>query len=60
MKIKSVNYGDLKKIISLEQEVFLENAFSGTLIEKLIKRNIFFLKLEIGKIKDEFNIITMY
>ncbi len=53
MKINSVNYSDLKKIVSLEQEVFLENAFSGDLIEKLIKRNIFFLKLEIGKIKKE-------
>lgn len=53
MKIKSVNYSDLKKIISLEKEVFVENAFSGDLIEKLIKRNIFFLKLEIGKITKE-------
>ncbi|KKN42324.1 hypothetical protein LCGC14_0714430 [marine sediment metagenome] len=53
MKIKKVIPKDLKKIISLEQDVFNENAFSTDLIEKLINKNTFFLKLEIGKIKNK-------
>lgn len=53
MKIKKVIPKDLKKILSLEQETFNVNAFSADLIEKLIKKNAIFLKLEIGKIKKE-------
>ncbi len=51
MKINEVTLKDLKKILSLEREVFKENAFLKDLIEKLIKNNTFFLKLEIRKIK---------
>jgi len=53
MKIKKVIPKDLKKIISLEQEIFKENAFSTNLIKKLINKNEIFMKLEIGKIKNE-------
>jgi len=53
MKIKKVIPKDLKKILSLEQEIFKENAFSTNLIKKLINKNEIFMKLEIGKIKNE-------
>ena len=53
MKIKNVNSRDLKKIMILEEETFKGNAFSRELMEKLIKRSIFFLKLENGNFIDE-------
>ena len=48
MKIKNVTRNDLEEITSLEKEIFNENAFTRDLIEKLIKNNLFFLKLEVG------------
>ena len=51
MKAKEVKLRDLKKITALEEEVFIENAFRTDLIGKLIKNNLYFLKLEIGKIR---------
>ena len=51
MKTKEVKLRDLKKIAALEEEVFIENAFRTDLIVKLIKNNLYFLKLEIGKIR---------
>ncbi|MFX0106401.1 MAG: GNAT family N-acetyltransferase [Candidatus Hodarchaeota archaeon] len=51
MEIKKVDSRDLKKIVNLEQKIFKNNAFSEDLIEKLMKNNVFFLKLEIGKVK---------
>ncbi len=53
MKIKNVNPRDLNKIVNLEQKIFKKNAFSKNLIEKLIQNNNFFLKLEIGKIRNQ-------
>ncbi|MBY8984047.1 MAG: GNAT family N-acetyltransferase [Candidatus Lokiarchaeota archaeon] len=53
MKINNINSRDLKKILVLEEENFKGNAFSRDLMEKLIKRSIFFLKLEDAKFKDE-------
>jgi ribosomal protein S18 acetylase RimI-like enzyme len=52
-EIKEVSSRDLKKIVTLEQQIFKKNAFSKKLIQKLIDNNIFFLKLEIGEIKKE-------
>jgi ribosomal protein S18 acetylase RimI-like enzyme len=49
MRIKEVTNRDLKKIVALEKEIFNQNAFKADLIGKLIKRNLFFLKLEVGK-----------
>ena len=51
MKTKEVKLRDLKKITALEEEVFIENAFRADLIGKLIENNLYFLKLEIGKIR---------
>jgi len=51
MEIKDVDSRDLKKIVNLEQIIFKENAFSKDLMEKLIEKNFFFLKLEINKLK---------
>ena len=51
MEIKDVDSRDLKKIINLEQKIFKENAFSKDLMERLIEKNFFFLKLEINKLK---------
>ncbi len=45
MKVKNVNSKDLKQVMNLEKEVFGENAFSKRLMEQLIHRNTFFLKL---------------
>jgi len=45
MKVKNVNSKDLKQVMILEKEVFKENAFSKRLMEQLIHRNTFFLKL---------------
>ncbi|MFX1325124.1 MAG: GNAT family N-acetyltransferase, partial [Promethearchaeota archaeon] len=53
LKIKSVESKDLKKIMILEQGTFKENAFSELLMEKLIQRNFFFLKLENDDNSDE-------
>ena len=53
MEIKEVNSRDLKKIVHLEQQTFKKNAFSEDLMEKLIQNNVFFLKLEIGKVKKQ-------
>lgn len=53
IKIRSVESKDLKKIMILEQGTFKENAFSELLMEKLIERNFFFLKLEDDDIIDE-------
>jgi len=53
MEIKEVNSRDLKKILHLEQQTFKKNAFSEDLMEKLIQNNVFFLKLEIGKVKKQ-------
>ena len=46
MKIKDVSLQDLNQIYKLEKLIFGEDAFSKDLIRKLIRRNIFFLKLE--------------
>jgi len=51
MNIKKVTSKDLKKIIEIESMVFGKDAFSEKLIEKLIKENLFFLKLEKSNIK---------
>ncbi|NVM38564.1 MAG: GNAT family N-acetyltransferase [Candidatus Lokiarchaeota archaeon] len=51
MEIKDVDSRDLKKIVNLEQKIFKENAFSEDLMERLIEKNFFFLKLEINKLK---------
>ena len=51
MEIKNVDSRDLKKIVNLEQKIFKENAFSKDLMERLIEKNCFFLKLEINKLK---------
>jgi ribosomal-protein-alanine N-acetyltransferase len=53
VKIKNVNSRDLKNIMILEEETFEGNAFSRGLMEMLIKRSTFFLKLEKGNIKDK-------
>jgi len=53
MKIKQVSFKDLDEISLLEKSVFNQNAFSEVLIKKLIRRNLFFLKLEKNKIKKE-------
>ena len=71
--IKEVSIKDLIKIVNLEKKIFKQNAFTKDLIRKLIKTNIFFLKLEIGRIhkkligfiivvsdaKDKVNIINL-
>lgn len=51
MIIKKVTSRDLKKIRELESVVFGKDAFSEKLIKKLIKENLFFLKLEKSSIK---------
>lgn len=51
MNIKKVTSKDLKKIKEIESMVFGKNAFSEKLIKKLIKENLFFLKLEKSSIK---------
>ena len=51
MEIKDVDSRDLKKIVNLEQKIFKENAFPKDLMERLIEKNCFFLKLEINKLK---------
>ena len=51
MNIKKVTSNDLKKIIEIESMVFGKDAFSEKLIKKLIKENLFFLKLEKSSIK---------
>ena len=51
MNIKKVTSKDLKKIIEIESMVFGKDAFSEKLIKKLIKENLFFLKLEKSSIK---------
>lgn len=53
MKIKQVSFKDLDEIYCLEKLVFNQNAFSKDLIKKLIRKNIFFLKLEKNKFKKE-------
>ncbi|MFX0083147.1 MAG: GNAT family N-acetyltransferase [Candidatus Hodarchaeota archaeon] len=53
MKVKNVNSKDLNQIMALEMEVFMENAFSKQLMEQLIDRNTFFLKLVNDKNKNE-------
>ncbi len=49
MEIKKVTSKDLKKIISLEQQIFKKNAFSKELMVNLIENSALFLKLETGK-----------
>lgn len=51
MNIKKVTSKDLKKIKEIESMVFGKDAFSEKLIKKLIKENLFFLKLEKSSIK---------
>lgn len=51
MNIKKVTSKDLKKIIEIESMIFGKDAFSEKLIKKLIKENLFFLKLEKSSIK---------
>ncbi len=51
MNIKKVTSKDLKKIKYIESMVFGKDAFSEKLIKKLIKENLFFLKLEKSGIK---------
>lgn len=51
--ISDVKSRDLRKIVNLEQDVFKENAFPKDLLKKLMEKHIFFLKLEISKIKRE-------
>jgi len=46
MQIRNVNLEDLKKIMTLQLEVFKENAFTEKIIKDLMERNTFFLKLE--------------
>ncbi|MFX1337656.1 MAG: GNAT family N-acetyltransferase [Promethearchaeota archaeon] len=53
MKITQVSSNDLNKISLLEKKVFNQNAFSEDLIKKLIRKNLFFLKLEKNKFKKE-------
>jgi ribosomal-protein-alanine N-acetyltransferase len=53
MKVKNVNSRDLNQIMILEKEVFRKNAFSEQLMEQLIHRNTFFLKLINEKNKHE-------
>jgi len=53
MKVKNVNSRDLKQIMILEKEVFRENAFSKQVMEELVLRNTFFLKLVNNKKKNE-------
>jgi ribosomal-protein-alanine N-acetyltransferase len=51
LKIFDVESRDLGRIVSLEQEVFKENAFPKRLLKKLIVNHRFFLKLEKGEKK---------
>ncbi len=51
MKIKSVKNKDLSKIYNIEREVFKEDAFSKDLIQKLIRENFLFYKLEKSGLK---------
>ena len=51
MNIKEVTSKDIKKIKNIESMVFGKDAFSEKLIKKLIKENLFFLKLEKSGIK---------
>jgi ribosomal-protein-alanine N-acetyltransferase len=51
MKIQRVTIKDLKEIITLEKEIFKENAFSTQLMTDLIRHNTFFLKLVDDKSK---------
>ena len=53
MNIKKVTSKDLKKIRDIESMVFGKDAFSENLIKKLIKENLFFLKLEKSNIKKQ-------
>jgi ribosomal-protein-alanine N-acetyltransferase len=53
MKIKKVVSKDLNEIYYLEKGVFNKNAFSRGLIEKLIQKNLLFLKLEEDKFEKE-------
>ncbi len=53
IEVKKVLTKDLNKITTLEKKIFKENAFSKELIEKLIMKNLFFLKLEISKVKNK-------
>ena len=53
MKIKSVSSKDISEIFLLEKSVFNQNAFSKELIKKLVRNNLFFLKLEKNKIRKE-------
>ena len=53
MNIKKVTSKDLKNILQLESMVFGKDAFSQKLIKRLIKENLFFLKLEKSGIKKQ-------
>ncbi len=53
MKIKQVSSKDVNDIFFLEKSVFNKNAFSKALIKKLIRNNLYFLKLEKNKIRKE-------
>ncbi len=46
MRIKNITSNDLTEIFELERVVFANDAFPKVLLRKLIKRNLFFLKLE--------------
>ena len=53
MKIKQVSSKDVNEIFFLEKSMFNQNAFSKDLIKKLIRNNLYFLKLEKNKIRKE-------
>ncbi len=46
MRVKKVSPKDLTELNELEQMVFAKDSFPKILLRKLIKRNLFFLKLE--------------
>jgi ribosomal-protein-alanine N-acetyltransferase len=45
VKVRDVNFTDLKQIMKLEFEIFKENAFSRRLMVDLIHHHSFFLKI---------------
>ena len=46
MKIEEVSLGDIDQIIALEKRAFQKDAFTSELIRKLMRRNLFFLKIQ--------------
>jgi ribosomal-protein-alanine N-acetyltransferase len=48
VKITRVSRADINRIYNIEKEVFKDNAFTKSLLNKLVKKSLYFLKLVRG------------